>query len=578
MNRFGIYTSFKHREMAEHSYGDDDNYANSNTDDEYDEIDNFQCSPTSSPVHSTSDGPVVTNSSDEMVARLIDMGFSEEMIARAIEETKGAHSEPDLIIETLVKYSTSSVASSSKSKTIDLLIAMGFSEESVIKAIQEYGDEDIDEITNVLLNNAKSSEASSSKSKITDLIAMGFPEELVIKAVQEYGDENIDEITNGLLSYPEIEKLRETEDEDITFSSPSDNNDDDLYSGLFFSDEEDELNSSPRDSRLRDLVKMEYSRDEAAKAIERCGNPSLNGYIWHDDAVHDEEEARISSSKKRRTDNEPAERGRKRNTTMVHHDELVRLPKPMIGFGVPTHSRVLMHRPVPIPDVARGPPYFYYENVAMAPKGVWDTITRHFYGIMPEFVDSKHFCAAARKRGYIHNLPIKNRFQIQPPQEYTIHKAFPMTKSWWPTWDGRTKLNCLLTWIGSAKLTSRLRTALERYDREPPEEVQKHVMRQCKKWNLVWVGKNKLAPLEPDEMEKFLGFPRDHTRGVTKTDRYKSLGNAFQVDTVAYHLSVLKPLFPNGIKVLSLFSGIGGGEVALHRLQIPMKVVVSVEI
>lgn len=43
-------------------------------------------------------------------------------------------------------------------------------------------------------------------------------------------------------------------------------------------------------------------------------------------------------------------------------------------------------------------------------------------------------------------------------------------------------------------------------------------------------------------------------------------------------MSVLKPLYPKGINVLSLFTGIGGGEVALHRLQIPMKLVVSVEI
>lgn len=52
----------------------------------------------------------------------------------------------------------------------------------------------------------------------------------------------------------------------------------------------------------------------------------------------------------------------------------------------------------------------------------------------------------------------------------------------------------------------------------------------------------------------------------------------FQVDTVAYHLSVLKNLFPSGINVLSLFSGIGGAEVALHRLGIPLKNVVAVEI
>lgn len=51
-----------------------------------------------------------------------------------------------------------------------------------------------------------------------------------------------------------------------------------------------------------------------------------------------------------------------------------------------------------------------------------------------------------------------------------------------------------------------------------------------------------------------------------------------QVDTVAYHLSTLKELFPGGINLLSLFSGIGGAEVALYRLGIPLKNVVSVEI
>lgn len=40
---------------------------------------------------------------------------------------------------------------------------------------------------------------------------------------------------------------------------------------------------------------------------------------------------------------------------------------------------------------------------------------------------------------------------------------------------------------------------------------------------------------------------------------------------------MLKDLFPNGMNVLSLFSGIGGAEVALHRLGIRLKTVVSVE-
>lgn len=37
-------------------------------------------------------------------------------------------------------------------------------------------------------------------------------------------------------------------------------------------------------------------------------------------------------------------------------------------------------------------------------------------------------------------------------------------------------------------------------------------------------------------------------------------------------------MYPNGINILSLFSGIGGAEVALHKLGIHLKNVVSVEI
>ncbi|KAK1376569.1 hypothetical protein POM88_032762 [Heracleum sosnowskyi] len=72
-----------------------------------------------------------------------------------------------------------------------------------------------------------------------------------------------------------------------------------------------------------------------------------------------------------------------------------------------------------------------------------------------------------------------------------------------------------------------------------------------------------------------MGYSKYHTRGsgINTTAREEKL----EVDTVAYHLSVLKKLFPGGINVLSLFSGIGGAEVALHRLGIPLNFVVSVE-
>lgn len=220
---------------------------------------------------------------------------------------------------------------------------------------------------------------------------------------------------------------------------------------------------------------------------------------------------------------------KKRKGILSEEDEGLRLPNPMIGFGVPTDTHVITHRV--LPDAAIGPPFFYYENVALAPKGVWDTISRFLYDVEPEFVDSKYFCAAARKRGYVHNLPIKNRFPLLPLPPRTVNDALPLTKRWWPEWDKRTKLNCLQTVIGSAKLTDRIRKALEKWGDNPPVHVQKFVLEQCRKWNLVWVGKNKVAPLEPDEVEMLLGFPRNHTRGggISRTDRYKSLGNSFQV-------------------------------------------------
>ncbi|XP_056684005.1 DNA (cytosine-5)-methyltransferase DRM2 isoform X2 [Spinacia oleracea] len=348
---------------------------------------------------------------------------------------------------------------------------------------------------------------------------------------------------------------------------------------------------SEKEQKLSFLADMGYPKEEVSIAIERCGPDSsleeLADFLCaaqmaraSDASYVDPPKPKLFSdyAKHKKRKMLEYEMRRKKQKGIFEEDEPIRLPKPMIGFGVPTEPQLPFHRT--LPETAQAPPYFYYENVALAPKGVWDTISRFLYDVQPEFVDSKFFCAAARKRGYIHNLPIENRFPLLPLPPRTINEALPLTRKWWPSWDPRIKLNCLQTAIGSAKLTERIRKALEDYDGEPPDHVKKFVLDECRKWNLVWVGRNKVAPLEPDEVEMLLGFPRNHTRGggISRTDRFKSLGNSFQVDTVAYHLSVLKDLFPGGIKVLSLFSGIGGAEVALHRLGVPLKLVVSVEL
>ncbi|KAJ6872454.1 hypothetical protein NC651_031536 [Populus alba x Populus x berolinensis] len=89
-------------------------------------------------------------------------------------------------------------------------------------------------------------------------------------------------------------------------------------------------------------------------------------------------------------------------------------------------------------------------------------MSRFLYDIKPESVDSLHFCAAARKRVCIHN-----RFPSLPRQPLSIQEALSSTSKWWPSWDPRTKLNCLVPVIGSAKLTERIKLRLERSIGEP---------------------------------------------------------------------------------------------------------------
>ncbi|ONK71483.1 uncharacterized protein A4U43_C04F9120 [Asparagus officinalis] len=440
---------------------------------------------------------------------------------------------------------------------------------------------------------------------VAHFVAMGFPEELVVKAIKQNREGDTDGVLETLLTYGAIEKSPKREESPEHCSSASDEGIlEDEFSDMEdfeFEDLTDDI--SEKDKVVSTLVDMGFLAEQASAAIDRCGpNASIleladsihaaqmqegPGDGWDCPAFSSDDENCTYKGKKRSFQLE-----KKKKRSLMYERKRVSMkrvrpnfdddgtsliiPNPMIGFSLPFKPPRITHRN--LPEAAIGPPFFYYENVALAPKGVWETISRFLYDIEPEFVDSKFFCAAARKRGYIHNLPIKNRFPLLPIPPKTIHEVFPTTKKWWPSWDPRTHLNCLQTCIASAKLTERIRSALTESDGGPSERIKKWILYECRKWNLLWIGLNKVAPLEPDEVEMLLGFPRNHTRGISRTERYKSLGNSFQIDTVAYHLSVLKDMFPNGITVLSLFSGIGGGEVALHRLGIRIKALVSVEL
>nr|XP_018686517.1 PREDICTED: DNA (cytosine-5)-methyltransferase DRM2-like [Musa acuminata subsp. malaccensis] len=439
----------------------------------------------------------------------------------------------------------------------------------------------------------------SRSAMVCHFMGMGFSEDMIMKAIKENGEENSEAILEALLTYMSIGTSPSEYDSiprDLSVLSNKDEAHDNPYDRVASVDEELFEDFPAEDRKLLILVEMGFPTNDASAAIARCGpNASI---LELADSIHAAQlanklddnlgvstvsslvEDERQSNCPRGAESRFAEvtRSKRRCTSTEDEDSVISFSKPMVGFSLPNQRMYMVPRK--ISEAAIGPPYFYYENVALAPKGVWETMSRFLYDIKPEFVDSKYFCAAVRKRGYIHNLPIHNRFPVLPIPPRTIHEVFPATKKWWPSWDLRKQFNCLLTCISSSRLTERIRRELVQYDDPPPLQVRQFVLNECRRWNLIWVGQHKVAPLEPDELEILLGYPRNHTRGggMSRTERYRSLGNSFQVDTVAYHLSTLKNLFPDGLKVLSLFSGIGGAEVALHRLGVHMKVVVSVEI
>ncbi|RRT53036.1 hypothetical protein B296_00034922 [Ensete ventricosum] len=225
-------------------------------------------------------------------------------------------------------------------------------------------------------------------------------------------------------------------------------------------------------------------------------------------------------------------------------------------------------------------PYFFFGNVVDVSRETWRRLSEFLYGAEPEFASCQFFSAFMRKEGYLHNLPSGRRFYILPKPPVTLGEVLPHTKRWWLSWDTRKQLGCI---NAETKVVQQVCEQLGKMMMDSQgmlsKEQQANVLHQCKTLNLMWVGQYKLSPIEPDQVEGILGYPRHHTRiwSLEPDERLRALKYSFQADTLGYYLSVLKSMFPDGIRVLSVYSGTGGAEVALHRLGIHLKCVISVE-
>jgi len=208
------------------------------------------------------------------------------------------------------------------------------------------------------------------------------------------------------------------------------------------------------------------------------------------------------------------------------------------------------------------------------------------------------FSTASRSRCYCTNLrghkPITSYascVSVKPVQEFL---GWPSDRPW-PAWASTAWFdNCLRAIVGLSCASPRSVTQIKQYIKANPgtrlhKPSEKDVLKKIRVYNLV-PSRTGTTPdvLSVEKVEELMGFSRGHTGScdqyhTTDHQRRKMLGDSFQVDTVAYLLTPILDLQragklpPEGITVLSLFDGIGGALVALHKIGVRLNRVITCE-
>ena len=183
------------------------------------------------------------------------------------------------------------------------------------------------------------------------------------------------------------------------------------------------------------------------------------------------------------------------------------------------------------------PKYFILENVASMSKDSKSAISRAL-GVEPVMIDAALVSAQSRKRLFWTNI----KFDM-PVDRCILLKdiVLPDSVEHSKKYRVRTLLGCgrnigrRLTADGtradndkSIKITRRI---------EVRDDGKSGTLTHVLKDNVVVYDTNEYRNLMPIECERLQGLPDGYTEGVSNTQRYKCLGNAFNVDVVASILS-----------------------------------------
>jgi DNA (cytosine-5)-methyltransferase 3A len=225
------------------------------------------------------------------------------------------------------------------------------------------------------------------------------------------------------------------------------------------------------------------------------------------------------------------------------------------------------------------PKWFVLENVASMPKADRETITKTL-GVEPIQIDASLVSAQSRKRLFWTNLPVsqpadrgiflKDILEAEVDASFDVDgKTFTPTQSKAET--GRKKQSFVqVGYFGPKNHCGVGGQALRVYDVEGKSTTSGvglykigHIGTTDGQANRVYSPEGKSATLSangggsgaktglyqtqgrirkltPVECERLQGLPDGYTEGIAKTQRYKCLGNAFNVDVVAHILSSIR--------------------------------------
>ncbi len=209
------------------------------------------------------------------------------------------------------------------------------------------------------------------------------------------------------------------------------------------------------------------------------------------------------------------------------------------GLGLNGERSSLLFQALTIRDRLK-PKYFLFENVASMKQQHKEQISE-LIGIEPIRLNSKYFGVQNRDRLFWTNIP--NALAIENNQiSNDPHKKFSEILL-----DGvtdREKAKCLLTSYSSVTNTT---NQLKRYlngrmgqiifTNISQLELDQLFAEYGKKWSDELINNTTIRKLYPVECERLMNLPDNYTEGVSKTQRYKMLGNGWDVDVVAEILS-----------------------------------------